>query len=127
MGLSSLPNSQAALAAAKARGQALGNPRLSEARAMANAAHKAVAGAHAETIAPAIREAQAAGAKSLRPECSGHCNGAGREVGSTDGGERSETSRRLARRVAPLPRQTALVSGTSVGLRSTARATFPLL
>jgi DNA invertase Pin-like site-specific DNA recombinase len=57
---------KAALAAAKARGQALGNPRLSEARAIANAAHKAVAGAHAETIAPAIREAQAAGAKSLR-------------------------------------------------------------
>ncbi len=56
----------AALAAAKARGQALGNPRLSEARATANAAHKASADAHAADVAPAIREAQAAGAKSLR-------------------------------------------------------------
>ena len=56
----------AALAAAKARGQALGNPRLSEARAIANAAHKAEADAHTDNVAPAIREAQAAGAKSLR-------------------------------------------------------------
>jgi hypothetical protein len=32
---------KAALAAAKGRGQSLGNPRLSEARAIANAAHKA--------------------------------------------------------------------------------------
>jgi hypothetical protein len=56
----------AALAAAKARGQALGNPRLSEARSIANTAHKAGADAHADTVAPAIREAQAAGAKSLR-------------------------------------------------------------
>src|ERR1700730_13591045 len=36
---------KAALAAAKVRGQALGNPRLSEARAIANAAHKAEADA----------------------------------------------------------------------------------
>jgi DNA invertase Pin-like site-specific DNA recombinase len=57
---------KAALAAAKARGQALGNPRLSEARAIANAAHKAGADAHADAVTPAIREAQAAGAKSLR-------------------------------------------------------------
>ena len=57
---------KAALAAAKARGQALGNPRLSEARAIANAAHKAEADAHAATVAPVIHEAQAAGAKSLR-------------------------------------------------------------
>ena len=57
---------KAALAAAKARGQALGNPRLSEARAIANAAHKAEADAHAAIVAPAIHEAQAAGAKSLR-------------------------------------------------------------
>jgi DNA invertase Pin-like site-specific DNA recombinase len=56
----------AALAAAKARGQALGNPRLSEARAIANARHKAGADAHADNVTPAIREAQAAGAKSLR-------------------------------------------------------------
>jgi len=57
---------KAALAAAKARGQALGNPRLSEARAIANAANKAEADAHTAIVAPAIREAQAAGAKSLR-------------------------------------------------------------
>ncbi len=57
---------KAALAAAKARGQALGNPRLSEARAIANTAHKAEADAHTALVAPAIREAQAAGAKSLR-------------------------------------------------------------
>ncbi len=57
---------KAALAAAKARGQALGNPRLAEARAIANAAHKAGADAHADIVVPAIREAQAAGAKSLR-------------------------------------------------------------
>jgi len=51
---------KAALAAAKARGQTLGN------RAVANAAHKAEADAHTAIAAPAIREAQAAGAKSLR-------------------------------------------------------------
>jgi hypothetical protein len=44
--------------------QSLGNPRLADARAIANAAHKAGADAHAEAVAPAIREAQAAGAKS---------------------------------------------------------------
>jgi DNA invertase Pin-like site-specific DNA recombinase len=57
---------KAALAAAKARGQALGNPRLADARAVAHAALKADAEAHADAVMPAIREAQAAGAKSLR-------------------------------------------------------------
>ena len=57
---------KAALAAAKARGQALGNPRLSEARAIAHGRLKADAEAHAAAVMPAIREAQAAGAKSLR-------------------------------------------------------------
>ncbi len=57
---------KAALAVAKARGQALGNPRLAEARAIANAAHKAGADAHTAIVAPVIAEAQAAGAKSLR-------------------------------------------------------------
>ncbi len=57
---------KAALAAAKARGQALGNPRLEEARAVANASHVAGAKTFAQTVAPAIRAAQAAGAKTLR-------------------------------------------------------------
>jgi DNA invertase Pin-like site-specific DNA recombinase len=57
---------KAALAAAKARGQVLGNPRLADARAVAHAALKAEASAHAEAVMPSIREAQAAGAKSLR-------------------------------------------------------------
>lgn len=56
---------KAALAAAKARGVALGNPRLSEARAVANARHKAGADGFAASVAPVIREAQAAGANSL--------------------------------------------------------------
>jgi hypothetical protein len=47
----------AALAAAKARGAVLGNPRLAEARAIANAHHKAGADTFADTVAPAIREA----------------------------------------------------------------------
>ncbi len=53
---------KAALAAAKTRGQVLGNPRL----AIAVAALKAEANAHANAVMPAIREAQAAGAKSFR-------------------------------------------------------------
>jgi DNA invertase Pin-like site-specific DNA recombinase len=57
---------KAALAAAKARGQALGNPRLAEARAVAHAALKAGAAAHTDAVMPAIRDAQAAGAKTLR-------------------------------------------------------------
>jgi len=56
----------AALKLAKARGQALGNPHLAAARAIANANHKARADLFAEGAAPAIREAQAAGAKTLR-------------------------------------------------------------
>jgi len=53
------------MAAAKASGQALGNPRLS------------------------IREAQAAGMKSpppdrRRPQRARHCHGAGRQMGSGD-------------------------------------------
>jgi DNA invertase Pin-like site-specific DNA recombinase len=57
---------KAALAAAKARGQALGNPRLSDARAIAHGRLRAGAEAHATAVMPAIREAQEAGAKSLR-------------------------------------------------------------
>jgi DNA invertase Pin-like site-specific DNA recombinase len=57
---------RAALAAAKARGVRLGNPRLAVARAKAHAELKADAEAHARAVAPAIHEAKAAGASSLR-------------------------------------------------------------
>jgi DNA invertase Pin-like site-specific DNA recombinase len=43
---------KAALAAARARGQTLGNPRLSEARAIAHAASRAGADAHADAVIP---------------------------------------------------------------------------
>ncbi|HEY8033949.1 MAG TPA: recombinase family protein [Methylocella sp.] len=67
---------KAALAAATARGQTLGNPRLADARALANARHSAGAEAFAVTVAPAIRAAQAAGAKTLR-EIAAALNGRG--------------------------------------------------
>ena len=57
---------KAALAAAKARGQQLGNPRLAEARAIAHVRSKAAADEFAASVAPIVREAQAAGARSLR-------------------------------------------------------------
>lgn len=57
---------KAALAAAKTRGQVLGNPRLEEARAIANRRLKAGAEAHAAMVFPAIKKAQKAGASSLR-------------------------------------------------------------
>ena len=88
----------AALAAAKARGQALGNPKLAEARAIANANHTAGADAFADSVAPAIREAQAAGAKTLR-QIAAALNGRG--IGTArggkweadDGGERASADR----------------------------------
>ena len=55
-----------ALAAAKARGVALGSPRLSVARMSAVAAIKAEADRHAANVLPIIREAQRAGAETLR-------------------------------------------------------------
>ena len=93
---------KAALAAAKARGQALGNPRLPEARAIANAAHKAEADAHSAMVAPAIREAQGAGAQSLRQiagavlERARDRHGARGQMGSDDGSECPQADRGLA-------------------------------
>ena len=79
----------AALAAAKARGQALGNPRLDAARAIANANHSADADAFADSVAPAIREAQAAGAETLR-QISAALNGRG--IGTARGGKWEPTT-----------------------------------
>jgi DNA invertase Pin-like site-specific DNA recombinase len=89
---------RAALAAAKARGQALGNPRLSEARAIANAAHKAEADAHTASVAPLIAEAQAAGAKSLR-QIAGALNARG--IATARGGKwEAQTVANVLKRVA---------------------------
>ena len=88
----------AALAAAKARGQALGNPRLAEARAVAHAALKAEASAHADAVMPAIREAQAVGAKSL---CQIAAALNGRGIATARGGKwEAATVRNILKRVA---------------------------
>ncbi|MGY4168353.1 recombinase family protein [Bradyrhizobium sp. USDA 4529] len=55
-----------ALAAAKARGVSLGNPRLHAARQSAMQAVKAEADRYAANVLPIIREAQKAGASTLR-------------------------------------------------------------
>jgi DNA invertase Pin-like site-specific DNA recombinase len=55
-----------ALAAAKARGVTLGGPKLPEARKAAVNAIAANANQHAANLLPIIREAQRAGATSLR-------------------------------------------------------------
>ena len=55
-----------ALSAAKARGVTLGNPRLHEARRNAVEAVKAEADRYAANVLPIIREAQKAGASTLR-------------------------------------------------------------
>jgi DNA invertase Pin-like site-specific DNA recombinase len=55
-----------ALAAAKARGVTLGNPRLAEARAAVNAARQEAADAFAANVRPIIKEIQASGVTSLR-------------------------------------------------------------
>jgi hypothetical protein len=52
--------------AVKERGGKTPKPRLADARAVAHAALKAEASAHANAVMPAVREAQAAGATSLR-------------------------------------------------------------
>lgn len=57
---------RAGLAAAKARGQRLGNPNIAAAAAVANEKKTALADAHAAKVAPYIAEAKAAGATTLR-------------------------------------------------------------
>jgi DNA invertase Pin-like site-specific DNA recombinase len=57
---------KAALAAAKARGVKIGNPRLAEAAAKASAAKRAHADAFAASVEQMIREAQRARATSLQ-------------------------------------------------------------
>ena len=67
------------IAAANARGQAPGGPRLAEARAIYHARLKAGAEAHADAVMPMIREAQAAGAAADRgcAQRARNCHGAG--------------------------------------------------
>jgi DNA invertase Pin-like site-specific DNA recombinase len=55
-----------ALAAAQARGVTLGSPKLAQARESAMASIKAGADQHAANVLPIIREAQKAGATTLR-------------------------------------------------------------
>jgi DNA invertase Pin-like site-specific DNA recombinase len=57
---------KAALAAKKAQGMKLGNPRAAEAAVKAHAAHRAVADQFAANVLPIIREIQAAGLTTLR-------------------------------------------------------------
>jgi len=57
---------RAALAAAKARGQVLGNPNLAAAREPANAVRMALADDRAARVLPVIREIEATGATTLR-------------------------------------------------------------
>ena len=57
---------KAALRAAKARGIRLGNPRLAKTRDAINSLSKAKADSFATSLAPMIREVQAAGARTLR-------------------------------------------------------------
>ena len=55
-----------ALAAAKARGVRLGNPRLAQARAAVNAARQEAADSFAAGVLPIIRQIQKSGISSLR-------------------------------------------------------------
>jgi DNA invertase Pin-like site-specific DNA recombinase len=88
---------KAALGAARARGTQLGNPRLAEARAVANANHKAGADTFAAAILPAINEAQKAGAKTLR-EIAAALNARG--IGTSRGGRwEAQTVANVLRRV----------------------------
>jgi DNA invertase Pin-like site-specific DNA recombinase len=121
---------RAALAAAKARGQVLGNPRLAALSAAANARQEAAADAHAAAVLPAIREAQAAGAKSLRQIAAALT---GRGVPTARGGKWEAATVRNVLRRAPsngldpgcaLPSESAAVP--SKWLEPAARAVCPV-
>jgi DNA invertase Pin-like site-specific DNA recombinase len=121
---------RAALAAAKARGVVLGGPRLAEARALSNAAQKAEADAHALAVMPLIREAQAAGARSLRQIAAALT---GRGIPTARGGKWEAATVRNVLRRAPsnglnthltLPGESATVS--SKQLEPGARAACPV-
>jgi hypothetical protein len=74
-----------ALAAAKERGVALGNPKLSKARKSAVASIRAPADQHATNVLPVIREIRRAGATSLH-QIAGHASEKrGRESPSSRG------------------------------------------
>jgi hypothetical protein len=56
---------------AKARGVALGGPRLDEVRSLANAANRANADKYAANVLPIIREVRKAGATFIARHCRG--------------------------------------------------------
>jgi hypothetical protein len=91
---------RAALAAARALGQALGNPRLAEARATVNAMRTAGADTFAAAVAPVIAEAQAAGAKSLRQIAAAlNLDGARGQMGSGNSAKYHSPSRMIGRHI----------------------------
>jgi DNA invertase Pin-like site-specific DNA recombinase len=100
---------KAALVAAKARGQVLGNPRLAETRAVAHARVSVDADAFAARVAPAIREAQAAGAKTLR-EIAAALDARGIATARGKKWERATVSN-VIRRAANLPLRRPAASG----------------
>ena len=62
---------KAALQAAKARGQKLGNPNLADAAVIGRESRKAIADQFAANVLPVIRELQAAGSTSLNAIAAG--------------------------------------------------------
>lgn len=91
-------HTKAALAAAKARGQQLGNPRLPEARAVAIARSQSAADDFARAVAPHIHAVTKDGAKTLR-EIASLLNERG--INAARGGRRWEaaTVRNVLRRI----------------------------
>jgi DNA invertase Pin-like site-specific DNA recombinase len=104
---------KAGLAAARARGVVLGGPNLAEVRAIVLARQKAEADAHAAVVMPLIREAQAAGAKSLRQIAAALT---GRGVPTARGGRwEAATVANILKRVDPTCVNTAPVNQRTSG------------